>query len=94
MISVNTRTAVCSEQLRSFFDPPSTSDGKPYGPARYKEIVMERYLISKYSNTSYLDCGEMTPLERGYIVDLIKEEIDKKRQLQEELKQKSKRGGG
>ena len=36
----------------------------------------------------------MTPLERGYLVDLIKEEIDKKRQFQEELKQKSKRGGG
>ena len=51
---------------------------------------MERYLISKYSNTSYLDCGEMTPLERGYLVDLVKEEIDKKKQMQEELQQKAK----
>ena len=90
MIFVNTHTTVCLEPLRSFFDPPSTSDGKPYGPARYKEIVMERYLISKYSNTSYLDCGEMTPLERGYLVDLVKEEIDKKKQMQEEMQQKIK----
>lgn len=36
----------------------------------------------------------MTPLERGYILDLIQEEMDKKRQFNEELRQKSKRGGG
>ncbi|MBO7734825.1 MAG: hypothetical protein J6S67_19855 [Methanobrevibacter sp.] len=51
---------------------------------------MERCLISKFSNTSYMDCGEMTPLERGYLVDLVKDEIKKKQERQQELEQKAK----
>lgn len=51
---------------------------------------MERYLISKRSNTSYVDCGEITPLERGYIVDLIKDEIKKEQEKRQELEQKAK----
>ena len=51
---------------------------------------MERYLISKRSNTSYIDCGEITPLERNYIVDLIKDEIKKEQEKKDELERKAK----
>lgn len=58
-----------------------TSDGKPYGPERYKEIVQERYIISKNSNTSYTDVGEISPLERKYLLDFIFAELKKKQEI-------------
>lgn len=61
-------------------DPEFTSDGKPYGPARYREIVQERYYISKYCNTSYNDVGNITPLERQYLLSFIKDEMEKQQQ--------------
>ena len=54
-----------------------TSDGRPYGASRYKDIVQERYILSKYTHTSYLDLGKITPLERKYLLGFVKEEIDK-----------------
>lgn len=62
-------------------DPQLTNDGKPYGPARYKELVKERYLISRYMNTSYTDLGQLTPTERGYIIEFILNENKPKEQL-------------
>lgn len=59
-----------------------TSDGKPYAPTRFKEIVRERYLISKHTNTSYVDLGSITPLEREYLLLFIQEELEKRRQLE------------
>lgn len=67
-------------------DPQLTKEGKPYGPARYKEIVTERYLISKNINTSYNDIGKMTPLERQYILELL---VDEQRRIKD-LEQKRK----
>jgi hypothetical protein len=52
-----------------------TSDGKPYGPYRYKQLVKERYFISKHSSTSYADTGNITPTERMYMLDFIATEI-------------------
>ena len=72
-------------------DPPLTFDGKPYGPARYKDIVQERYIISKFTNTSYTDLSKVTPLERKYLLGFVKEEIDKNKKAIEERKRKSKK---
>lgn len=66
-----------------------TNDGKPYGPVRFKEIVKERYLISKNINTSYNDTGQITPLERRYIIEFMYEEVKKQKELIEEQKRKN-----
>jgi hypothetical protein len=67
-------------------DPELTSEGKPYGPERYKEIVRERYLISKYSNTSYSDLDNITPLERRYLLVFIKDELQQQHDAVEQQK--------
>ena len=59
-----------------------TKDGKPYGPFRYKEIVQERYFITKNTHITYNETGEMTPIERDYIVQFI---IDDDRKNKEKL---------
>ena len=73
-----------------------TSDGKPYGPERYKTIVKEKYYISKNINTSYKDIGDITPTEREYLLQFIeddlkrtKETIDK--QIEESKSKRSRR---
>jgi hypothetical protein len=71
-------------------DPQLTKDGKPYGPFRYKEIVRERYLISKNMNTSYNDIGKITPLERRYIMEFLVEEVNKTKEAIEKQKLKNK----
>ena len=67
-----------------------TSDGKPYGIERYKDIVQERYIISKYTNSSYADLAKITPLERRYLLGFVKEEIDKTKEAMEARKRKNK----
>lgn len=57
-------------------DPKTTSDGKPYGPFRYKEIVKECYWIAKNCNTPYTELLKITPTERNYLIECIKEELD------------------
>lgn len=69
-------------------DPAMTEDGKPYGPFRYKEIVKERYIISKYCNTSYTDLANVTPTERNYLLEFATEECDKAKEIAEEIKNK------
>lgn len=64
-------------------DPQLTNDGKPYGPFRYKEIVRERWFISKNINTSYNDLGKITPRERDYLIDFI---IDEQKRTSEYIK--------
>lgn len=65
----------------SFLDPQLTEDGKPYGPYRFKEIVRERYLISREINTSYTDTGQITPAERGYLIEFIADDINTKNKM-------------
>lgn len=72
-------------------DPISTSDGKPYGPARFREIVRERYLISKYCNTSYKDLDNVSPTERAYLLEFIYEELQKEKEAYEEAKRNQKK---
>lgn len=65
-----------------------TSDGKPYAPHRFKEIVKERYIISKRCNTSYTDLDKISPTERGYLLEFIYEELQKEQQAFEEAQRK------
>jgi hypothetical protein len=62
-----------------------TNDGKPYAPIRYKELVKERYLISRYMNTSYTDLGQLTPTERKYIIEFILNENKSSEQKSNEM---------
>ena len=70
-------------------DPQLTKDGKPYGPIRYKEKVKERYILSKHMHTSYKDTGEITPVERQYLIEFLAEDVKKQNEEMEKLKQKS-----
>lgn len=79
----------------NFLDPQSIKDKdgkiKPYGPVRFKQIVQERYLISKNINTSYNDVGKMSPTERRYILEFMSEEMEKTKKMIEEKKQQAKK---
>lgn len=68
----------------NFLDPPSKSERMK----RYKELVKGRYQISKYINTSYIDAGEMHPLERDYVIGFITEEMEQQQKAIEEAKNK------
>ena len=85
-MSVGWTTKAPFAQQANFFDPQLTNDGRPYGPSRYKEIVKERYLISKHCNTSYSDLATTTPLERRYLIEFILDELKKKKELIEKQK--------
>lgn len=74
----------------NFLDPAQTEDGKPYGPIRYRELVKERYVIAKNINTSYLDTGKMTPIERKYILQFLHEEAKKHQEMIDAMKNKNK----
>lgn len=76
-------------QTVDFLDPTLTSDGQPYAPHRFKEITKERYLITKYSHTSYKDLDNVTPTERAYLLEFIYEELKKEQDAYEEAKQNS-----
>lgn len=65
-----------------------TSDGKPYGPIRYQQIVKECYIVSKNSNTSYNDVLQMTPTEREAILSYISEEFKKTQDMIEQNRNK------
>lgn len=71
-------------QTVSFLDPKLKSDGTPYAPSRFKEIVKERYLISRHINTSYKDLDDVSPAERAYILEFIYEELQKEHSAYEE----------
>ena len=72
----------------NFLDPALDSEGNPYGPTRYRQIVKERFLISKHCNTSYNDVGEMTPTERIYLLQLISEDLERAKELSEKAKER------
>ena len=68
-------------------DPQSTEDGKPYGPHRYKEIAKERFLISKHTHTSYKDTETITPLERGYLLEFITEDLERQKAIYDKARE-------
>ena len=70
----------------NFLDPVYDTEGNPYGPTRYRELVKERFYITKHCNTSYEDVGNMTPTERIYILKTIAEDLRKSDELMESIK--------
>lgn len=71
---------------KTFFDQELTSDGMQYAPFRFKEIIKERYLISKHTNTSYGDTLHITPTERDYLLEFIAEDIKARKDAIESAK--------
>ena len=67
-------------------DPQLTSDGKPYGPVRFREIVQERYIISKQTHMTYEDTGKMTPAERKMIIQFLVEDTRREKEAIEQAK--------
>lgn len=65
-----------------------SEEGSTYAPKRFKNLVKERYLISKHTNTSYKDTDTMTPVERQYILEFIEEELRKQNEIYEKAKAK------
>ena len=53
----------------------------PYRPNRYKEIVKERYIIATKSHIPYADVGNMTPIERDYVLEFIQEDLRRELEL-------------
>ena len=80
------------ESLESSEHQQLTKDGQPYAPIRYKEIVRECYVISRNINTSYTDLLDITPSEREYLLEFIKEESDNFKKSREESRQKHQKG--
>ena len=75
---------------RTFLDPELTSDGKPYGPERYRQLVQERYLIVKHGHISYDDTGKMTPTERSLIMRALLEDSRREKEQLEQVRNKRK----
>ena len=87
--SVVLTTRATFAPLLSSLDPQLTEDGQPFGPTRYKEIARERYLISKYTNTSYDDTSKTTPLERGYILEFLLEDMQRQKDAYDKAQQEA-----
>lgn len=64
----------------SFLDPQLSSDGKPYGPKRYKELVQECWFISDNLHTSYTDVLDISVQERMFLIKAINEKMERTRQ--------------
>ena len=65
---------------QNFLDPQTSSDGTPYGPKRFKEIVKECWYISDNLNTSYSDVLDLSFQERFYLIELINDKQEKTQQ--------------
>ena len=71
-----------------FLDPKFMSDGKPYGPWKYKKIVEECYFISHQIDTTYSDLLKITPRERLYLMEFLTKEAEEIKKAQEESQKK------
>ena len=60
----------------NFLDPQLSSDGTPYGPKRYKELVKECWYISDNLHTSYTDILNLAYQDRVYLIECINEKKD------------------
>ena len=74
----------------NFLDPQLTSDGRPYGPVRFEQIVEECYVISSRIHTSYIDLVKISPLERTYLLKFIKRDLERENELREQQMMKNK----
>ena len=67
-------------------DPQLTKDPS-LAPKLFKDLVRERYLISKHTNTSYQDTASLTQIERQYIFEFITDDLNREREAYEKLRQ-------
>lgn len=74
----------------NFLDPQLSSDGTPYGPKRYKEIVKECWYISDNLHTSYTDVLDLSFQERFYLIECINEKQAATKRAMEEAQRNSK----
>ena len=72
----------------NFLDPQRCSDGSPYGPKHFKDIVKECWFISDSLHTSYTDVLKISYQERVYLLELIKEKQDAIQKAVDASKQK------
>lgn len=70
------------ESQMNSLDPQLSDEDKA---KKFKNLIKERYIITKNTNTSYMDAGEMIPIERKYIIEFLEAES---KQMQEELNKK------
>lgn len=61
-----------------------TKESLEKAPEIYKELVRECYIISKNMNTSYTDLMNITPTERHYLLEFIKEEFEQVKKARDE----------
>lgn len=59
----------------------------PYGQERFKELMKERYLLTKHLNISYLDTGKISPTERTYLMQFLSDDFEREKTLIEQQKQ-------
>ena len=59
----------------NFSGPLTTSDGKPYAPIRFKDLIKECYQISKNSGATYEEVLNMTFREKDYFIEFINEDF-------------------
>ena len=74
----------------SFLDPQTSSDGTPYGPKRYKEIVKECWYISDNLHTSYTDVLDLSFQERYYLIECINDKQEATKRAMEEARSAAK----
>ena len=69
-----------------------TSDGQPYAPQRYKEIIKEQVALSYYTKggVSYSDSDSMTPYERKIANQVMREILDESAKQQADAIEKAK----
>ena len=65
---------------------PQLTDDLSEKPKKYKNIARERYIISKHTNTSYEGTEHVTPVERGYILEFIMEDLQKQKDMYDKAK--------
>lgn len=75
----------------SFLDPQFTSDGKPYGPIRYKQIFDGCLYISKNTHNSVEDIKEWTPLEFKMAITYLNEHFEKEEEAFNKMAQSHQR---
>ena len=75
--------------LANFFGPLWTSKNEALGPQVFKDLVHERFLISKYSNISYLETADLTPTERKILLGFITEDLEKKVKAEQQWRNKN-----
>lgn len=63
-----------------------TPDGGYYYPQLYKKLVGDCYIISKVLHIPYSDVLDMSVIEKGYILDYIKQDNDmQNKRIQESI---------